>query len=557
MTKAKAALWAVAVAALGFSAPSLAAAKPPKLVVLVVVDQLSDQTLEKVRPHLGKDGILKLLVEGKSFTNARYGQAATYTGPGHACLSSGSYPHVNGIVSNKFYDREKGKSFTTLFDAAHPLLEAPADPEDDSSPVGFTAQTLGDALRGKNPASKVVAVALKDRASVLLAGHGGAAYWLAEATGKMTSSTFYMEKLPAWVAAFNAKTPADAYFGKVWERALPVEKYAGPDDPPYEADYKGLGKAFPHKVTGKLEKPGPDYYLAFGASPFSLEWQLSFVEAALDAEKLGADAVTDLLAVSFTTPDYVGHAYGPDSQEVQDIVVRLDRAVAQLISKVEKKVGKKNVVFAFTADHGAASAPEKLAAEGKKVRRIKKAELKAAVQAGLTKAFGPGEWLLALEDPSLYLNLKLAAEKKVDPALLEQAALEAALGVNGIAAGFTRTQLLKDGGGEAPYAKAVALSFHPNRAGDVLLVPAEQCFWGKYGERDEGSTHGSPHAYDSHVPLAFYGAGVTSGVHGEPVDMSGVAATLAALAGLPPLANAEGQPLPVAPSPAPKKGRAP
>src|SRR6185369_12090445 len=144
---------------------------------------------------------------------------------------------------------------------------------------------------------------------------------------------------------------------------------------------------------------------------------------------------TDLLAVSFTTPDYAGHAYGPDSHEVQDTVLRLDRAVSQLVAFLEKKVGRQNVVFAFTADHGAASAPEKLAAEGKKVRRIKKAELKGAVQGALAKAFGPGEWVLALEDPSIYLNRKLAAEKKVEMEKVEQAALTAALTVNGIAAG--------------------------------------------------------------------------------------------------------------------------
>ncbi|WP_224249333.1 alkaline phosphatase family protein [Hyalangium gracile] len=516
----------------------------PKLVVLLVVDQLGADVLSQMEPRLGPKGIKRIL-GGTRYTDSTYRQLATYTGPGHALLGTGVYPHKNGIVSNKYFDRSTGKSITTLFDPTHPLLEAPADPEDDSSPQGLLAPTVGDLLKKKNPDSKVVAIALKDRAAVLMAGHEGKAYWLAEATGKMTTSTFFQKELPAWVTEFNAKNPMDAHFGKVWDRSQPAAKYTGPDEAAYEGDYKGLGKTFPHKITGKLDKPGPDFYVAFAATPLATDWELSFVKAAIEAEELGKDATPDLLAVSFTAPDYAGHAYGPHSHEVQDSILGVDRAIGELITHLEKKVGAKNVVFAFSADHGAAPAPEKLAGEGKKdVRRIKKAELKAAVQKALQDKYGPGEWVNALEDPSIYLNTRLAAEKKIAPEELEKTALEAALKVPQIAAGFTRTELIAGTNPERPYFAATRLTFHPDRAGEVLLVPAENSFWGKYGEKAEGSTHGSPHRYDAHVPLAFYGAGIRKQVVKTPVDQADIAPTLAALLGLEGIPNADGKPLP-------------
>jgi predicted AlkP superfamily pyrophosphatase or phosphodiesterase len=515
-------------------------AAPPKLVVLVVVDQLGADVLSKMEPRLGPKGIKRLL-GGTRFTESSYHQLATYTGPGHALLGTGVYPHKSGIVSNKYFDRATGKSITTLLDPAHPLLESPADPEDDSSPQALLVPTVGDLLRKKSPESKVMAIALKDRAAVLMAGHEGKAYWLSESTGKMTTSTFFESALPSWVSQFNEKNKMDAQFGKVWDRAQPAAKYTGTDDASYEGDYKGMGKTFPHKITGKLEKPGPDFYVAFAATPLATDWELSFVKAAVEAEKLGADATPDLLAISFTAPDYAGHAYGPDSQEVQDSVLGVDRAVGELITYLEKKVGAKNVVFAFSADHGAAPAPEKLAAEGKTARRIKKAEIKAAVQKALQDKYGPGEWVSALEDPSIFLNTKLATEKKVAPEELEKTALEAALKVPQIAAGFTRTELMAGTNPERPFFAATRLTFHPDRAGEVLLVPAENSFWGKYGEKNEGSTHGSPYAYDAHVPLAFYGAGIRKQVVSTPVDQADVAPTLAALLGLDGIPDADGK----------------
>ncbi len=505
--------------------------RTPKLAVILVVDQLSYETLERMRPHLDERGIERLFAEGAVFTQALYGHGATYTSPGHTTIASGSYAYNNGIVTNTYYDRVAGKSVPMFADPDYPVLESPSNPQTDSSPRNFIGETVGDRLRvATGMTAKVVAITLKDRAAIALGGRLGSAYWMSSATGKMTTSSYYAKELPAWVKAFNDRKIPDSYFGKVWERALPESKYLGKDDRPFESNPNGLGRTFPHQLTGNLDKPGPAFYSTFLQTPMANDFLVDFVKAAVQAEGLGIRDGTDLLAVSFSANDLIGHAYGPESHEVQDATLRVDRNIADLLDFLEKHVGgKDNLVVVFTADHGAVPIPEYMASLGHPARRIKKAELKKAVTEALTKRFGPGEWVLALEDPSIYLNEKVIGEKDLDPALVQEKAGLAALGVSGIAAYFTRAQLLSGRLPPTPIARAMQVSFHPDRAGDVLLVPRPFYFWGKYGEVTEGSTHGSPYRYDTHVPLAFWGAGIKPGVHWPAVDMADVAPTLAAL----------------------------
>ena len=401
----------------------------------------------------------------------------------------------------------------------------------DSSPRNFIGETVGDRLRvATGMTAKVVAISLKNRAAIALGGRLGRAYWMSDANGKMTTSSYYAKDLPAWVKAFNGRKIPDSYFGKVWERALSESKYQGKDDRPFESTANGLGRTFPHKLTGNLNKPGPAFYAAFLQTPMANDFLVDFVKAAVQAEGLGIRGGTDLPAVSFSANDLIGHAYGPQSHEVQDAMLRVDRNIAVLLDFLEKHVGgRDNLVVVFTADHGAAPTPEYMASLGHPASRIKKAKLEKDVTEALTERFGPGEWVLALEDPSIYLNGKLIAEKNLDSTLVQKTAGLAALGVSGIAAYFTHAQLLSGLLRSTPFARAMQLSFHPDRAGDVLLVPQPFYFWEKYGEKTEGSTHGSPYRYDTHVPLAFWGGGVKPGLHWTAVDMADVAPTLAAL----------------------------
>jgi hypothetical protein len=208
----------------------------PRFAVILVVDQLSYETMRAMRHHFGKAGIERLTSEGASFTQAHYSHATTYTGPGHACIASGAYANKNGIVANKYYDRAAGKVFTMLADAAHPVLEQKPGTDDDSSPVNFIGETVGDRLRvAIGMKAKIVAIATKDRAAVLLGGRLGSAYWMSEENGKMTTSTYYATELPAWVKAFNDKKIPDSWFGKTWDRSMPEKDYDGKDDRPYES----------------------------------------------------------------------------------------------------------------------------------------------------------------------------------------------------------------------------------------------------------------------------------------------------------------------------------
>jgi hypothetical protein len=351
-----------------------------------------------------------------------------------------------------------------------------------------------------------------------------------------------MQALPPWVRKWNERKLADAAFGKKWERLLPVAAYQGPDDSPYEGSPKGLGRVFPHPLTGKLAAPGPDYYDALTQSPIGIDLELDFALAALEEEKLGRRGATDVLAVSFSGTDLVGHAYGPFSHEYQDMLARLDRAVARLLGELDRRFAANDYLVAFTADHGAAPVPEELARQKVLAARIKKASIKAAVNRALSERFGAGEWVVALEDPSIYLDAALTRKYKADPQLVEEEAGRAALTLPGMLAYYTRTQLQRGQLPPTEAARAVLRSYFLSRGGDVVLLNAPFYFWGKYGEKDEGTTHGSPYRYDTDVPVMLLGAPFVAGEHGV-AEMVDVVATLSYALQLTPPAGCEGRPL--------------
>ncbi len=525
--------------------PLVARAAPPtqpRLVVVLVVDQFAYEGMQRMRRHFGKDGLGRLLAEGAVFTETYYSHQNTYTGPGHAAIASGAYAHLNGIVANKYFDRAKKKSVMVFADPAHPILDAPAAPEDEPSPANLICESLGDQLRlGTGMRSRVVALALKDRGAVPLGGKLGESFWFSEITGKMTTSTYYAKELPTWVKQFNERKIPDSSFGKTWTRTLPANAYLGPDDAPWEEDLNGLGRTFPHPVNGKLDRPGPTFYAAFAASPFGLDYTVAFAKAAVEAEGLGRREVPDMLAVSFSSYDYTGHAFGPDSQEQQDMTVRVDRAIGELLGALEKTVGgRQNLLVGFIADHGATPVPEYLASLGIPAGRIKKAAIKGTIDADLGARFGPGEWVVGLDDPNVYLNDALIAEKKLDAAAVQEAAGRAIMKIPGFLTFFTRARLLQGAVEDTALGRAAQLSFFPERSGDLVLVTRPHFFWGKYGERSAGSTHGSPYRYDSHVPMIFWGAGIRPGVFADRADPVDFPSTLANLLGSDPPACAEG-----------------
>lgn len=522
------------------SAQNAAMQKPVKLAVVIVIDQMRAEYLQKYARFFGPDGFNRLMKNGANLQNAHYSHATTYTGPGHALILSGTYGHSSGIIGNRWFNRATNRVESMFFDADAKLLGVEAVPkDDDTSPRNFIGSNLSDQLRlSNNMRSKVVAVSNKDRAAIMLAGKLGKAFWYHEGVGGMTSSTFYGADLPLWVKSFNARKIPDSFFGKVWNRALaPIEySISRADNDPNETDFKGLGKTFPHTLSDASGKPTASFYEGFTATPFATDYQFAFAREAIAQEHLGEDDATDLLGISITAPDIAGHAYGPDSQEIQDTFVRLDGQIAAFLRDMDARFQKNDVVYVLTSDHGACTIPEYSNALGLQAARIKKKQISSAINDALTARFGapdsttPGaNWISALEDPGIYLSRDVIENKKLDFAQVQRVAGEAALTVPGMTTFYTREAFLHGGLPDNKWAKMFEKSFHAERAGDVLLMTKPFYFWGTYGERDTGSTHGSPYEYDTHVPLIISGAGVRRGNYARNVDMADLAPTLATL----------------------------
>lgn len=558
------------------SAQPAAAAAKPKLVLVVVLDQFRADYLERFAPHFGETGFKRLAKSGASW-KGHYGHYVTYTGPGHALILSGSYPYVNGIGANKFFNQASHRSEAMVFDQESEVIGAKkTKPDMDVSPRNFIGSTIGDELSlATAQRSKTITLATKGRGAILLGGRLGKAYFMNDDTGEMTTSTYYGSQLPNWVVGWNTKKLADASFGKSWDRALPEAAYAlaGPDDAKWEGDSEGLGKTFPHKVNGKLTAPGKDFYEAFVQTPFANDFEFEFAKAAIENEQLGARGVTDLLGISISAVDLAGHTFGPSSQEVEDIVVRLDKQLGAFLDWVYGKLGEGNVLTLVTADHGATPVPEQMAALGFEAGRIKKKTIKEAVEAALTARYGAPthdaaaakpaapkpkdakdakdgkdakepKWVVALEDPHIFLDREAIEAKKLDPAEVEQVAGAAAATIKGFGGYYTRTQLLRGAVPSTPLALSILRSYHAPRGGDVVMWTLPFYFWGKYGEKDVGSTHGTFYRYDSEVPVLLSGPNVRPGHYGvrEQVD---IAATLANLLGLTSPAGCEGDVVPV------------
>jgi predicted AlkP superfamily pyrophosphatase or phosphodiesterase len=531
---------------------SNANAKPTKqrLVLLIAVDQFRYDYLERFGDLFAENGIRRLLREGASWADANYDHVPTETAPGHATMLTGAWPSETGIIANDWYDRAEARRVNNVGDDSVRALGG-GDKETASSPRNLLCSTLGDELKlATNNRSRVVGVSMKNRAAILPAGRmADAAYWFSAQTGEFVSSTYYFDRLPEWVARFNALRHTDRLFGARWERLLPEAEYerrAGADDAPWERGDGKLSYTFPHVMTGGLSKPGPEFYDALGYSPFANELLLDFAEQAVTNERLGVDADADVLTVSFSANDIVGHRYGPYSQEVMDVTLRVDRQIARLLDFVDARVGLRNTVVVFTADHGVAPSPAHAASLRLPGAYVKVSDVLAAVRNRLRVRFGKAsatdttaDYVQTFSNGQLYFNRAALERDGVNLEEAERVAGEAALTVPGVARYFTRTQLLNGAVSQSDaVARRVMHGYNARRSGDLVVIAEPFKYLADYVAV---ATHGTPYSYDTHVPLIIMGGGVAPGRYATPATPADIAPTLAMLLGVQPPSSATGR----------------
>lgn len=537
--------FAAALSACTTPVPPAPAAQRPKLLVLVVIDGLPMRQVTGARDQFAPDGFARFLDQGRWFSDAHYGHGHTVTAAGHSVMLSGAYPQRSGIISNEWRDPQTNEPVYNTGDAAYTYLDNPTAPLSGTSPRNLKVETLGDVLRTRSPESKVIGISGKDRGAILPAGHLGQAYMYMGETGQFSSSTYYMASLPPWVKAFNATKPADAFFKKTWTPLLPESAYARsvPDGQPWQIA-SGNGNRLPAVIGDQMDAPGPRFYGNLLASPFGDELTLAFARAAVDNEKLGQRGVQDILSVSLSSHDYINHAFGPESRLSHDHLLHLDRHLQAFFQFLDQAVGAGNYVLTLTADHGFTDTPEWAATQGRDAGRFTNGPALAAVNAGLAARFGVDKLAWNFSASGLLLNEALAADRGLKFTDVEAAARDELLKLPGVEAVFTREQLLGNDT-TTPYLEAMRKSYDPTRAAQLQIVLKPNWI---FSYRPGGSTHGSPHRYDTHVPLLLWGPGyVGRGEVKQPVEVADLAPTLAALAGLPAPRQAQGRDLQIRP----------
>jgi predicted AlkP superfamily pyrophosphatase or phosphodiesterase len=528
----------------------------PKLVVLVVFDQMRGDYLQKWQPLYGEGGFKRLQKEGAWFTNCHYPYAYTLTAPGHTSLVTGTSAYKHGIIANDWYDRElNGDSVSSVTPPPDEKVKGPG-------PYRRKVEALGDVLlRVLMGRARVASLSIKDRAAILMAAlRANLCYWFDTKTGNFRTSAFYRPDPHSWVTKFNKTKSADQWLGKNWERfnlKLDYAKHSGPDDFPTEGTGYGQGQTFPHPFklgdTEDEKKNKQNYYDAVTNSPQGNELLMQFTRTAIESEKLGQSDTVDLLCVSFSCNDLIGHCWGPDSQEVLDVTLRSDAMIKGFLDLLDAKVGKGNYYFAMSADHGVCPLPEFAKLQGKVSGRVEPELLTTQAEQLLNRKFLPegmkAPWfeLPRKSNPWIYLNRATIKELKLRQQDVETALATWLTAQPGIERAFTRTELMAEEPKEASELfKSVKRSFHPDGSGDVMVILKPYYLFSpptlsKNLEKlaTYRTTHGTPHPYDTHVPLLVMGPRIVPGVRDTRIVPQTMASILAEALGVPPPNGAE------------------
>ena len=479
--------------------PAATPVRKPKLVINLAIDQFRYDYLTRFRSEY-TGGLKRLLEKGAVFTNAHYEHFPTVTAIGHSTMLTGATPSVSGIVGNEWFDRESGKQVTSVSDDQTELLGGRSGRG--SSPRKLLVSSIGDELKISNGKSKVIGISSKDRSAVLPAGRmGDGAYWFDTNTGNFVSSTWYFKQMPEWVTKFNSGRSIDQWVGKDW---------TSPGSP----------KPF-FSMGAKADK---GYFDKLDRSPYGNEALILFAQAAIEAESLGADEFPDVLAISFSANDRIGHSLGPDSAEVRDISIQSDKTLGRFFEYLDKKIGVGNWTVVLTADHGVAPMPEIMAERRMPGGRIPEGAVIKAIDAALTAKWGEGPWIIGRSGPAPYFNLDTINAKKLSREEVELVAAAAARDVPHIYRVYTRTQLRLGSMLDDIVDRRVRNGFHYQRGSDLFVI--SEPYW-LFESR--GTSHGTPYNYDSHVPIIFMGPGVKPGRYHARAAVNDIAPTFATM----------------------------
>ncbi len=501
----------------------------PKLVVGIVVDQMRYDYLTRFWNHYEQGGFKRLVNQGFNCKNNHFNYAPTSTGPGHASVYTGTTPSTHGIIGNNWYDKESGGEVYCASDDSYSSVGTTTE-AGQMSPHRMNVTTITDQLRlHTQMRGKTIAVAIKDRGAVLPGGHtANAAYWFEGGNiGQWISSSFYMNTLPKWVVDFNASDRIKTY-KKPWNTLKDIATYveSGLDNNPYESTFEDeAAPIFPHSTPNLLSKTNDFEILKY--TPYGNSLTTDFAIEAIAHESLGADLITDFLAISYSSTDYIGHKFGVNSKEVQDTYLRLDRDLARLLATLDQKVGVGEYTVFLTADHAAINVPAYLKNQNIPAGYLEPDKLREQFLEFLKYTYGTTDILKSVSNAQVFLDHKIIRNLDLDIQEVQQTIASELLGYEGIDRVYTGYQMMRN-----EYASGIPYilqnGYNQRRSGDVLLVYKPGFI--NYGMT--GSSHGTPHIYDTHAPLLLYGKGIKKGSTVERTEIPDIAPTIAALLGI-------------------------
>lgn len=525
--------WSAGAALVALSVVATAAADPPKLAVLIVVDQMRADYVDHFQGDWSA-GLKRLVTKGAWFTRAAYPYLDTVTCAGHATIGTGAYPQTHGVFQNAWIDRQSDALITCTQDpSVHGVPYGKPVPASESARE-LMIPTFAEEMR-RQKGSHVVSLSLKARSAIMLAGHSAdAVTWLSDNLDGWTTSTAFSASPVPEVGAYVGAHPIEADFGRTWDRLLPANRYPDPDEGLGEVAPIGWTATFPHPLTGKPgdTSAGPAYYLQWERSPYADAYLGQMAAGLAESMHLGKHETTDVLAVSFSSPDLVGHQFGPRSQEIRDIYAHLDVTIGALLDRLDALVGPNQYVVALSADHGVTPIPEQLKAEGRDAGRINPQALFQAMEAAAQKA-GEGHYIGHLTGNDVYFLPGMFDKLKANESALE-AVLKAADSQPGIGHVFRGDQLQGASNSKDDDLRAAALSYFAARRGELIFSPKAGWMMGS-----SGTTHGSANPDDQRVPIVLFGSGIKPGKYDDHASPADIAPTLADICGIS-LSHAQG-----------------